>query len=221
LPAIMPGQIGEEETIMKTNIITAGLFALALTPAVALAHPAGGADEGEAIAIDACTTFNEYGPTELIAVVEDGMGDYLVWLEDADEDLWACNANADGDIYANVIVADDLLEGEGPAMVHLVNGAATRHPAKQAERLCLAVAEGEAELVATVEDGLGDYLVWLAVDEETFIMCNASSDGLLYAFEEVSMPINEAPELDPATADIEETPVRPVITAPSRPNQFG
>jgi hypothetical protein len=208
---------------MKTSIITTALFALALTPAAAFAHPAGGADEGEAIAIDACAAFNEYGPTELVAVVEDGMGDYLVWLEDADEDLWACNANADGDIYANVIVADDLLEGEGPALVHMVSGAPTRHPEKQAERLCMAVAEGEAELVATVEDGLGDYVVWLAVDEETFIMCNASSDGVLYAFEEVSMSINATPESEPAIADDDAvgTPGRPVITQPSRPSQFG
>jgi hypothetical protein len=205
---------------MKTSIIAAAFFAAAIAPVAALAHPAGGADEGQNIAIQACTGFNEYGPVDVVSVVKDGMGDYLIWLEDVDEDLWACNANASGDVYANVIVYDDLLEGEGASMLQLVSGGATRHPERQAERLCLAVADDDAfEIVATAEDGLGDYVVWLTADDETFIMCNASADGRLYAFEEVGMPLNDGYVIEPATAGT--SPAGSTPSGPGRPGQFG
>ena len=205
---------------MNTNIVTAALFALALTPSVAAAGHSNIAADGETLAVEVCQGFNAYGPAEVLTIVDDGMGDYLVWLEDIDGDYWACNANADGDIYANALVTADLLEGEGPGMLHLVSGAPSRYPSKLAERLCTAAAEGPVNVVATVEDGLGDYLVWLEASDETYIMCNASSEGTLWAFEYVDLPINEAPMLT-----TEETPA-PVAPLPARPgatpsSQFG
>ena len=204
---------------MKTQIFSAALLALAFSPVVSATANAGASD----VAIEACSNFNEYGPVEVMAAVDDGMGDTLVWLTDADEDLWACNASGEGDIFANVMVDDDLLEGEGPAMVQLVSGNPSRHPELQAGRLCLAVAEEQnVEIVASVEDGLGDYMVWLEVDGgESYIMCNASSDGALYAFETVAMPLNDGPVIEPVSNDTcNGAPVTPAVTA-TRPDQFG
>ena len=47
-------------------------------------------------------------------------------------------------------------------------------------------------VIATVEDGLGDYLVWLENGQSELWMCNASADAELYAFEPVDYPINDA-----------------------------
>ena len=203
---------------MTTRIITAALFALALAPATALA---GTVASDQDTAVQACQGFNEYGPTEVYTVVDDGLGDYLVWLTDVDGDLWACNANAYGDIYANVLVDYDLLDGEGQTMLHLAGGPSSRDPARLAERLCVATAEEQVKVIATAEDGFGDYLVWLRMSDETFIMCNASGTGELWAFEYVGFPINEAP----AVATFEEPSVNaPTSSAPIRPGspgQFG
>ena len=205
---------------MNTQILaSAALIAIAAvsTPAAAASWQSA---EGEAAAVEACKGFNDYGPAELVTVVDDGMGDFLVWLEDVDGDLWACNASAGGDIYANALVIDDLLGGEGVEMVHLVGGSPSRNPAKPAENLCVALTGEPARVVASVEDGLGDWLVWLTVDDgETFVMCNASSDGVLYAFEDVSLPINDLPVVETAPA-FEDTPARPAVASPSRPGQF-
>jgi hypothetical protein len=215
-PAIVPGQ--NEGTNMNTNIITAAVFALALAPSVAAAGHSNTAADGETLAVEVCQGFNAYGPAEVLTVVDDGMGDYLIWLEDVDGDFWACNANADGDIYANVLVTFDLLDGEGPDMLHLVAGGQSRDPAKMAERLCIAAADDKVKVVATVEDGLGDYLVWLKASDETFIMCNASTDGQLWAFEPVNMPINDQPAM---TSEAPAGPISPAPVRPGLPSQFG
>ena len=208
---------------MTTRIITAALFALALTPSVASAdHDAGGFDS---TAVQVCQDFNMYGPTEVLSVVDDGMGDLLVWLEDVDGDFWACNVNADGDIYANALVTYDLLDGEGLDMLHLVSGAPNRDPVRLAERLCTAAADVPTKVVATVDDGLDGYLIWLKVNEDTFIMCNATPDGALWAFETVGLPINEVPEFAPAIeempAEPAPQPIRPGNAVAPTPSQFG
>ena len=207
---------------MNTRILTAAAFlALALAPSLASANDDGNRGRGETIAVEACMDVNEYGPADLIQTVDDGMGDYLVWLEDAEGDLWACNASADGDVYVNAFVLDDLLEGEGGDMFQLVGGPGGRNPAKRAERLCVAVADGDLDVVATVEDGLGDYLVWLEADDGTFIMCNASSDGKLYAFEAVDMPINAETSEEESDDASDDLPATPVVQQPGRPSGQG
>jgi hypothetical protein len=210
-----------EETNMKSRIVTAALFSLALAPAAALADHEDEAVNGQDTAIQVCQDFNEYGPTEVLAAVEDGLGDYLVWLSDVDGDLWGCNASGEGDIYANVFVDFDLLDGQGMDMVQLVGGQVSRDPARQAERLCVAAAEDQVKVLSTVDDGLGDYLVWLKASDETFIMCNASSEGELWAFEYVGMPINDAAEIaDTDEAHMDE-PISAAPVRPGSPGQFG
>ena len=43
------------------------------------------------------------------------MGDWLVWVEDKDGDLWMCNANAEGDVYANVFLEGDSWTAKAPS----------------------------------------------------------------------------------------------------------
>jgi len=156
--------------------------------------------EGHDTAVAACLDFNQYKPVRLVDATEDGMGDWIVWVKDKDDDLWLCNADKDGDVYANVLLNGDMLDGEG---AQLVTDEGSRHPgpAESAERLCAAVGsfKGELEIVATVDDALGDYLVWLKNNEDAYFMCNASSDDKLYTFESVQYPIDQQPTSDDVT----------------------
>ena len=206
---------------MNTRIIATAFLALALTPAAALADHQDEAFSDEGTAVQVCQDFNEYGPTEVMTVVDDGLGDYLIWLSDVDGDLWACNSSAAGDIYANVLVDYDLLDGAGQDMLHLAGGQVSRDPARQAERLCVAAAEDPVKVISTAEDGLGDYLVWLKMSDETFIMCNASANGELWAFEVVAMPINEAAEVATFDEPFADEPVSSAPARPGSPGQFG
>lgn len=194
---------------MNTNIITAAAFlALAFSPSLASAGQA----PGEDLAIDVCSDFNEYGPVELVGVNDDGMGDYMVWLEDADGYLWGCNVSEEGDIYVNVPMGFDLLEGEGAGIITVSAG---RDPIGAVEKFCATLSENDVEVIASVEDGFGDYLVWLDNGDETFTMCNASAEGEVFAFETVSMPINE-----PVVIEEEEEPTL-TINRPTRPTANG
>lgn len=193
----------------KTIITAAAFLALAFAPSLA---SAGNSTGNSDIAVDTCSGFNEYGPVELVGVNDDGMGDYMVWLEDADGYLWGCNVSEEGDIYANIPMGYDLLEGEGAT---LINVSLTRNPERAVEKFCADLAEGNVEVVSTVEDGFGDYLVWLDAGDGDFIMCNASLNGELYAFETVGMPLNEPVEIVP---EVDEAPA---ISAPSRPTGTG
>lgn len=202
---------------MNIRIITAAaLLALSLTPSLASAGTNDGLrSRGEDTAIDVCSDFNEYGPVELIGVIDDGMGDYMVWLEDVDGDLWGCNASDEGDIYANLLMGDDLLEGDGADMITLVGSG--RNPARVVEKFCTDLADdNNVEVVATSDDGFGDYLIWLDAGDGSFIMCNASTEGELFAFETVSMPLNDVVE---APEDETTSVGRP--TRPTGAGQFG
>jgi hypothetical protein len=198
---------------MLTKLLAATALTLVIVQP-ASAGQSGGFEEnapGRETAIQACLDLNEYAPAEAIEAVEDGLGDFLVWVEDRDGDLWMCNANADGAVYANVMMEGDLLQGDGPEMIGytpMVNrerpnfgggddggrSGGASDPASRAEALCAAVAETveEMQIIATVEDGLGDYLVWLENGEAELWMCNASAEAELYAFEPVDYPINDA-----------------------------
>ena len=185
-------------------MMKSALAALAAAAALAPVPPASAEDWGDAgreTAIAACIDRNGYKPAKLKAAVDDGLSDYIVWVEDKDGDLWLCNANESGEIYANILLQGDLLAGEGaqliaydPALVSAAHG-----PAGRAEELCAAVGVhfGELEIVATVDDALGDYLVWLKTAEGGYWMCNASADQKLYTFEWVEYPVDGS-----TTADI-------------------
>ena len=48
----------------------------------------------------ACTIANAPQPVDFVAEVDDGRGGSLVWLTDAGANLWLCNADADGQVFA-------------------------------------------------------------------------------------------------------------------------
>lgn len=154
---------------------------------------------GRDSAVAACIDFNGYKPAKLDAAVEDGLGDWVVWVKDKDEDLWLCNANENGEVYANVLLNGDLLGGDGAAMI--AEDVSNAGPATRAEKLCAAVGSymEDLEIVATVDDALGDYVVWLKNGEDSYWMCNASADAKLYSFEAVEYPLDQAAGTDDET----------------------
>ena len=176
--------------------------------ALILAHnPATAETPEESVSIEnagrSCMTLNDYAPTQVVGTVEDGLGDWLVWVKDKDGDLWMCNANSDGAVYANVLMEGDLLKGTGAELIGYQSvGYRDRTPSfdpvSAAETLCYTIGNyiEEMQVVATVEDGLGDYLVWLQNGEEGLWMCNASGAAELYSFEPVDMPINDVAETE-------------------------
>jgi len=186
---------------MFRTIASAALAAAFFAPA------AGAADqdwrpEGHDSAVAACLDFNEYKPAKFVDAVEDGLGDWIVWVDDKDGDLWLCNANENGEVYANVLLNGDLLDGGGTELVAKGNESGRRlGPAESAERLCAAVGDymEDLEIVATVDDALGDYLVWLKNGSNAYWMCNASADAKLYSFESVQYPLDESEASDDGT----------------------
>ena len=100
---------------------TAGVAALALAslgiaPAKAVSDSA-----PHEVAIKACSTANPSQPVSVINAVDDGsgIGFNLVWLSDKDNNLWMCDADAEGNVYSYNIVASDLLKGGGPELIGL------------------------------------------------------------------------------------------------------
>jgi len=186
--------------MLKLTLVVAATAAALLQGPAAAAEDWG--DAGRDTAIAACIDRNGYKPAKLSAAVEDGLSDYIVWVEDKDGDLWLCNANESGEIYANILLQGDLLGGEGAQLIgyDATSTPTAEGPAGRAENLCAAVGKhfGELEIVATVDDALGDYLVWLKTAEGGYWMCNASADQKLYAFEWVEYPVDGS-----TTADIE------------------
>ena len=175
-------------------LIAAGLsLAFAQGPAAAAERAANGVEK----AGEACTAMNEYGPVETVKTVEDGLGDFLIWVKDKDGDLWMCNANGEGAVFTNVLMQGDLLKGDGAAFLGVERASdgavAGYEPAVVAEALCAAIGSHieEMEVVVTVSDGMGDYLTWLKNANDELWVCNASAEAKLYGFEPVDLPVND------------------------------
>ena len=142
-----------------------------------------------------CASVNEYAPVQPVKAVEDGLGDWIVWVRDKDSDLWICNASAEGNVYANTLIKGDRLAGRGEEAIALMPVAFTPTAlpeADKAERVCAAAGRkvGAARVAMTVEDGLGDYVVWLQGADHSYWLCNASADAKLYVFQPIRSPIN-------------------------------
>ena len=125
---------------------------------------------------------------QAVKAVDDGLGDWIVWLRDKDNDLWMCNASAEGNVYANTLIKGDRLAGRGEEAIALMPVAYTPSAlpaAEKAERVCAAAGRkvDATRLVTTVEDGVGDYIVWLQGSDHSYWLCNASADAKLYVFE--------------------------------------
>ncbi len=156
---------------------------------------------GQQTAAAACLSFNEYRPGQVTQVAGDGLGDWIVWVRDKDNDLWLCNASSQGNVFANSLIRGDMLHGKGEQMFALMSVAHTLsgNPGQEnAERLCTMGGHrvGATQIVATVEDGTGDYVVWLKGSDQSYWLCNASAKAELYVFEHVASALNSAP-IDP------------------------
>jgi hypothetical protein len=178
-------------------IAAVALWTLAAAPAAEASE--GWQPKGHDSAVAACINLNGYKPAELVEAVEDGLGDWFVWVKDKDEDLWLCNANENGEVYANVLLNGDLLSGDGAAVI--TEDVSHAGPATKAEKLCAAVGGymEDLEIVATVDDALGDYVVWLKNGDDSYWMCNASADSKRYSFEAVEYPLDQAAGTDDET----------------------
>lgn len=150
---------------------------------------------GEQAASAMCAAVNDFGPARAERAVQDGLGDWIVWVRDKDNDLWLCNASAEGDVYVNSVIRGDRLRGRGEEAIALlpVSFAPQALPeAEKAERICAVAGRkvGATDVVTIVEDGLGDYVVWLTGSGDTYWLCNASAEAQLYVFQPVRAPIH-------------------------------
>ncbi len=103
---------------MKFAYFSLAAILAALVTGASFSLPASaGTDDLHASAVHACTTANASQPVDFVAAVDDGRGGSLVWLTDADANLWLCNADADGHIFAYSKMIGDLLEGAGANLV--------------------------------------------------------------------------------------------------------
>jgi hypothetical protein len=189
--------------VTKIGVIAAAALlvgAFASAPSAASEQPA--APDGRDVAAQACLSINEYGPAEVTSTVEDGLGDWIVWVRDKDGDLWLCNASSQGNVFANAMTRGDLLAGRGQqalALMPVTRASSVAATSETAERLCAAAGRkvDATRVVTSVEDGTGDYVVWLAASDGSYWLCNASADAKLYIFEHVDNPLNQTP-IDPA-----------------------
>jgi hypothetical protein len=96
----------------------AGFAALAFAAAATI--PAAAETDPHLPAVKACTTA-DIAPSAvaLVASADDGRGGSLVWLTDEGANLWLCNADAEGHIFAYSQMSGDLLSGAGAYLVDL------------------------------------------------------------------------------------------------------
>src|SRR5262245_50276536 len=74
----------------------------------------------EQVAIAVCSSVNQYAPVQAVKAVRDGIGDWIVWVRDKDDDLWLCNASAEGNVYMNSLIKGDRLAGHGEEAIALM-----------------------------------------------------------------------------------------------------
>jgi hypothetical protein len=189
-----------ERAMSKVRMVAAtALFALvgALGAVPAAAEPGSGLT-GEQAATAVCVAVNEFAPAGAVQSTPDGLGDWIVWVSDKDNDLWLCNASAEGNVYSNTLIRGDRLQGRGEealAMTPVAFAPQALPEAEKAERICAVAGRkvGANDVAKIVEDGLGDYVVWLKGSDESYWLCNASAKAQLYVFTPVRAPIHDSP----------------------------
>ncbi len=179
----------------------AGLGALALFGFAALGHAG---DDTHAVAIKACTGANAHQPAKVVTAIDDGRGGSLVWLTDNDANLWVCSADAEGKIYAYVLMSKDLLDGAGAFLVPEESFVDTEYgvpppdpnPLDIAALACKAYFPGKdpTTVIGRGQDGLGGqfvpgYFVFMQSGGHTYL-CDATGDAQVWAFTEIGDPLS-------------------------------
>jgi hypothetical protein len=181
-----------KSVIFGAAVAALSVAAIALAPANAKTG-----ETGHAAAIEACSTANSVQPVEALGAVEDGsgIGFSLVWLNDAEDRLWMCDADSDGFVYSYSLVTDDLLKGTGPELIGLQpasNGGYEDQPQTVAETICAAYLDG-GTVLSSRPDGLSDgpgYVVFVEDGAGALYLCNATGDAMVWAFEPIGDPLS-------------------------------
>jgi hypothetical protein len=146
---------------MKRNslITGAGVAVMAAAGLLLASANAAPAKTDHEAAIKVCSTVNPAQPVKVVNAVDDGsgIGFSLVWLNDKDNNLWLCDADANGNVYSYSIVTKDLLAGAAAEMIGLQqtsNGTYEGEPQKIAEKVCAAYLTVGGEVLASAPDGL-------------------------------------------------------------------
>ncbi|MGH6736623.1 MAG: hypothetical protein ACRECX_11170 [Methyloceanibacter sp.] len=182
----------------KTLMLGAAVGALSLAVlALAPVNAKTGEITHEA-AIEACSAINPIQPVEAIGAVEDGsgIGFSLVWLNDAEGNLWMCDADDTGAVYSYTLVKDDLLDGSGAELIGLQltsDGEFEDNPQTVAEEVCVAYLTDGGFVLTSASDGLTDdpgYVVFVENDAGDLFLCNATGDAMVWAFEPIGEPLS-------------------------------
>jgi hypothetical protein len=161
-------------------------------------------DDTRAVAIDACMGANAHHPARIVTAIDDGRGGSLVWLTDNEANLWVCSADAEGKIYAYVVMSGDLLEGAGAFLVPEESFVDTEYsvpppdpnPLDIAALACKAYFPGKdpTTVIGRGQDGLGGqfvpgYFVFMQSGGHTYL-CDATGDAEVWAFAEIGDPLS-------------------------------
>jgi hypothetical protein len=181
----------------KFAMLGAGLAALSLTAVALVPATAKTGESSHDKAIQACSTVNPAQPVEAIGAVDDGsgIGFSLVWITDAEDRLWMCDADSEGFVYSYSLVNDDLLEGAGPELIGLKpasNGGYEDQPQTVAETICAAYLTDGGTVLSSRPDGLSEdpgYAVFVEDKGGALYLCNATGDAMVWAFEPIGDPL--------------------------------
>ncbi|HUU65998.1 MAG TPA: hypothetical protein VMW57_01790 [Methyloceanibacter sp.] len=184
--------------VRKLAMFGAGLAALSVTAIALVPAAAKIGESSHAKAIEACSTVNPAQPVKTLGVVDDGsgIGFSLVWLNDAEDRLWMCDADAEGFVYSYSLVYDDLLAGTGPELIGLKpasSGGSDDQPQTFAETICVAYLTDGGTVLSSRADGLNDdpgYAVFVEDQAGGLYLCNATGDAMVWAFEPIGDPLS-------------------------------
>ena len=155
-------------------------------------------------AAEACAAAADGGLMETITAIDDGRCGSLVWLTDAEADLWLCSADTLGRVYANTLIFEDLLHGAGAKLLPPVTVDRNGKPILPADPIgiaqgaCEAYLGDSASVAGSGPDGLeGDwvpgYFVFLETRTGETFLCNATPNAQVWAFAKIGKPQSGPP----------------------------
>ena len=174
----------------------------ALAGAAGMTLPAGAHTGGNTAAVEVCMGANQQQPATLVTIVDDSQGGSLVWLTDANANLWFCRADDQGRVYVYTEITRDLLGGKGAGLFNIEpasdDGGVSqpdRNPLDIAERACRALIEGDAGTVTgrggdgLAGDWVAGYFVFIETGEGRVYLCDATADAQVWVFAEIGDPL--------------------------------
>jgi hypothetical protein len=140
----------------------------------------------------------------VVTEVEDGGGGRLVWLADADANLWLCGADSEGRVYLHDLIFDDLLKGAGAKLLPALSVDRGGKPVLPADLKALAqdacrayLGDAAVTVLDSGPDGLaGDwvpgYFVYLEAGPGETYLCNATGNARVWVFARIGPPPEDA-----------------------------